>query len=35
MKSKDQAILEIFLPKESSNLIGGENFEVKTQEPHY
>ena len=35
MKSKDQAIMEIFHLKESSNLIGGENFEVKTQEPHY
>ena len=32
-KLKDQAILKIFYVKESSNLIGRENFGGKTQEP--
>ena len=31
--SKDQAILEIFYVKKSSDLIGQENFWIKTQEP--
>ena len=33
MKSKDQAALEIFYVKTSSNLTSQENFGVKTQEP--
>ena len=32
MKSKDQAILEIFYVKESINLIGRENLGAKIQE---
>ena len=33
MKSKDQAILVIFMLKKTKNLIGRENFEAKSQEP--
>ena len=33
MKSKNQTILETFYVNKSNNLIGRDNFGVKTQEP--